>query len=116
MKHLQHTWQKCVASALILLLLSLLLWALYPPTPMQFVTLDSKHITQHFAKQLSQSNLSKAQKNTLTDRFAEQLLAVSKAYARQHHVVILNKSAVMAGVPDVSFTIAARIKQQMEHD
>jgi len=114
MDYLKQYWQPISYGFLVASVIGFLLWALYPQTTPQFVTLDSKHLTQHFAKQLSQSNLPKAQKNTLTERFAACLIAVSNDYARDNNVVILTKSSVVTGLPDVSFAIAADIKAQME--
>lgn len=115
MNILKQHWKLITYGCIAISLLGFLFWSFYPQAAIQFVTLDSKHLTQHFAKQLSQSNLPKAQKSTLTDRFAAYLISVSKDYAREHNVVILAKASVVAGLPDVSFAIAGQIKQQMDH-
>ena len=108
--HWQPTLYGCIAA---LLLSMLVLFFTHQSAP-KIVTVDRKQLTQHFAKQLSQSTLSQAQKTALTDRFAEALVTTTQHYAKAHPVVIIDKSLVVGSLPDITAAIAAKIKTAME--
>jgi len=106
-------WQPILYGFFAALLSMLVLCFTHQSAP-KIVTVDRKQLTQHFAKQLSQSTLSPAQKAALTDRFAEALVTATQTYAKAHLVVIVDKSLVLGSLPDITAVIAAKIKTAME--
>lgn len=85
----------------------------YLATP-ALVTFDKARVLGLFVRQLSARTLSDEHIAQTTNHFNDALQHSINAYAARHHVVIMQRSNVMAGGRDITDDIVQMLSQHMQ--
>jgi len=111
---------KVVSSLVVVLAVALVLSVFMRRHSVSAVTFDVKGTLAQFTEQAAKQKMAKSARASLAKDFALAMKEGVSQYAKQYHVVVLVKGAVVSGAPDATHTIQAviariMVKNKREH-
>lgn len=102
-------------SASLAVVVTVVLVSKFPFVPTQpLVSLDKKALIARFDQQLSAPTLTERERVAALDQFTWRLMALIKEYETQSGAVVLNRSAFITPLNDITDEVERRIKRDWQ--